>query len=156
MASDATLAELLKDNTHFKRSLAKARQEYRSLTNWWMPLAWSALTAICVTWWVGNGNGGTLTEQEVFWIVLALTPTIARHFTHRIDYEWLMVWTIGMQSVIIGVQIKSIEIKIAELEQIENPNPTTLNQIEYLKAMLEDIKKATGIESAQLESVREE
>lgn len=62
IASDAVLSDLLKDNKHFKRSREKARKEYGALTNWWMPLSWSAVCAVCVAWWTGSSNNRLLTD----------------------------------------------------------------------------------------------
>lgn len=137
------LREALKDNNHFTSSTRRAIKEREQYGMFWVPFAWSAVITLIVAWWTGSDTG-MLNDADVLAIVVSLTPAIARHYTHPVRFDWLVIWTTGMESVMLVLKMQAMEARIKELEADEKRAP---GELEGLRETLAAFQKATGIQS---------
>lgn len=137
--------QALLKNKHHRESARKALKEYQINRLIWVPLTTGALGVLAFVWFNGFANNWELTSVDVIMLVVALTPPLARQYTHEIDVQWLTVWAAGLQAVLIGCQVEALQKRVAELEQIENieENQEAFIELANLRTVLSQVDSIT-------------
>lgn len=107
-ASLPSIQSVLANNTHFKQSCARAIKDFAIHMKIWFPLSLGAVITMCLVWFEGYNNGWVISESASFAAALAMTSIYARPWTHPIEIDWLIKWSIGIKATLIATQYQDV------------------------------------------------
>lgn len=131
VAMMSEVAETMKDNPHFKRSVHKAHEEYTRTLQLWLPLTVGAILALAAGWVEGYQNSWLLSETMIGFLTIATVPVYARPWTHPTDVAWLTQWASGLKAVIIANEYTKTKSRLDELAALPEDEITPVLFVEF-------------------------
>lgn len=138
--------DILKDNTHFRKSISTASSELLSVLQIWIPLSVVAIISMSFGWWHGYNNQWLLEESMCVWMAIVTLPLYARPWTHPTDLTWLTAWATGIRVVVVANEYEKTKARLDELTSIPIDDITPVQFVEFqaLSAKMHQLEQIIG------------